>query len=73
MGLDEAHVRLEQRARVFDTGGGGGGVRGGRRTSWLRRELVSSGSADDIRAHRGAFLPEAQLNGGQDGATPPAG
>jgi hypothetical protein len=28
------------------------------------RELASSGSADDIRAFLGSFLPEAQLNGG---------
>jgi FlaA1/EpsC-like NDP-sugar epimerase len=32
------------------------------------RELASAGSADDIRAYLGAFLPEAQLNGG----APPA-
>jgi hypothetical protein len=32
------------------------------------RELASAGSADDIRAYRGAFLPEAQMNGG----APPA-
>ena len=32
------------------------------------RELASAGSADDIRAYLGAFLPEAQLNGGQNGA-----
>ena len=36
------------------------------------RELASAGSADDIRAYLGAFLPEAQLNGGQNGAAPPA-
>jgi FlaA1/EpsC-like NDP-sugar epimerase len=35
-------------------------------------ELASAGSADDIRAYLGAFLPEAQLNGGQNGAAPPA-
>jgi hypothetical protein len=35
------------------------------------RALASAGSADDIRAYLGAFLPEAQLNGGQNGATPP--
>ena len=34
------------------------------------RELASAGSADDIRAYLGAFLPEAQLNGG---APPSAG
>jgi hypothetical protein len=33
------------------------------------RELASAGSADDIRAYLGAFLPEAQLNGG---APPPS-
>jgi FlaA1/EpsC-like NDP-sugar epimerase len=33
------------------------------------RELASAGSSDDIRAFLGAFLPEAQLNGG----APPAG
>jgi len=27
-----------------------------------------AGSADDIRAFLGSFLPEAQLNGGQNGA-----
>ena len=32
------------------------------------RELASAGSSDDIRAYLGAFLPEAQLNGG----APPA-
>jgi FlaA1/EpsC-like NDP-sugar epimerase len=31
-------------------------------------ELASAGSADDIHAYLGAFLPEAQLNGG----APPA-
>ena len=36
------------------------------------RELASAGSADDIRSYLGAFLPEAQLNGGQNGAAPPA-
>jgi FlaA1/EpsC-like NDP-sugar epimerase len=34
------------------------------------RELASAGSSDDIRAFLGAFLPEAQLNGG---APPAAG
>jgi hypothetical protein len=39
--------------------------------SWLR-ELAVVGSSDDIRAFLGTFLPEAQLNGGQNGAAPPA-
>ena len=34
------------------------------------RELASAGSSDEIRAFLGAFLPEAQLNGG---APPSAG
>ena len=37
------------------------------------RELASAGSSDDIRAFLGAFLPEAQLNSGQNGGAPPAG
>ena len=36
------------------------------------RELAASGSSDGIRAFLGAFLPEAQMNGGANGATPPA-
>ena len=32
------------------------------------RELASAGSSDDIRAFLGAFLPEAQMNGGANGA-----
>ena len=39
--------------------------------SWLR-ELAVVGSSDDIRAFLGTFLPEAQLNGGQNGVAPPA-
>ena len=31
------------------------------------RELASSGSSDEIRAFLGAFLPEAQMNGGANG------
>ena len=38
--------------------------------SWLR-ELAVVGSSDDIRAFLGT--PEAQLNGGQNGAPPPSG
>ena len=37
------------------------------------RELASSGSSDEIRAFLGAFLPEAQMNGGANGATPSGG
>jgi hypothetical protein len=33
------------------------------------RDLASADSSDDIRSYLGAFLPEAQLNGG----APPAG
>ena len=33
------------------------------------RGLASSGSSDEIRAFLGAFLPEAQMNGG-NGAQP---
>ena len=36
------------------------------------RELASAGSADEVRAFLGAFLPEAQLNGG-NGPAPPSG
>ena len=36
------------------------------------RELASAGSSDEIRAFLGAFLPEAQMNGGANGAAPPA-
>ena len=35
------------------------------------RELASSGSSDEIRAFLGTFLPEAQMNGGANGPTPP--
>jgi len=35
------------------------------------RELAVGGSADDIRAFLGSFLPEAQLDG-RNGAAPPA-
>jgi FlaA1/EpsC-like NDP-sugar epimerase len=35
------------------------------------RELASAGSADDIRAFLGSFLPEAQLNGGNAPADRP--
>jgi hypothetical protein len=36
------------------------------------RELASAGSADEVRAFLGSFLPEAQLNGGQNGGAPPS-
>ena len=36
------------------------------------RELAASGSSDEIRAFLGALLPEAQMNGGANGAAPPA-
>ena len=32
------------------------------------RELAAVGSSDEIRAFLGAFLPEAQMNGGANGA-----
>jgi hypothetical protein len=36
------------------------------------RELAAGGSSDEIRAFLGAFLPEAQMNGGANGTAPPA-
>jgi len=36
------------------------------------RELASAGSSDEVRAFLGSFLPEAQLNGGQNGGAPPS-
>jgi hypothetical protein len=36
------------------------------------RELASAGSSDEIRAFLVAFVPEAQMNGGANGAAPPA-
>jgi FlaA1/EpsC-like NDP-sugar epimerase len=36
------------------------------------RELAASGSSDDVRAFLGAFLPEAQMNGGNGPALPAA-